>query len=94
MGHWIGVGRRKGLVVDRVLHSVASPFEGDGFGVVQESVEDGGGQGGVAIEDLRPLLEHAVGGDRDGAALVAVADDLEQQVGAGFVDGQVSEFVD
>ena len=62
--------------------------------MVQEAVEDGGGQGGVAIEDLRPVLEHAVGGDRDGALLVAVADDLKQQVGAGFVDGQIPELIE
>ena len=83
-----------GLFLDGVLHSEAAALEGDGFGVVQESVEDGGGQGGVAIEDLRPVLEDAVGGDRDGATLVAMADDLEQQVGAGLVDGQISEFVE
>jgi hypothetical protein len=36
----------------------------------------------------------AVGGDHHGSALVALADDLEQQVGAVLVDGQVAEFVD
>jgi hypothetical protein len=31
-----------------------------------------------------------VGGQQDGALLVTLADDLEKQVRAGFVDGQVS----
>ena len=39
-----------------VFHSEATSFEGGGLGVVQESFEDGGGQGDVAIEDLRPVL--------------------------------------
>ena len=30
----------------------------------------------------------------DGTLLVAPADDLEEQVGAGLVDGQIAEFID
>ena len=62
--------------------------------MVQQAVEHGGGEGGVVVEDLRPLAVHAVGGDDGGAVLVALAEDLEQQVGAGLVDGQVAQFVE
>ena len=48
----------------------------------------------VVVEDLRPMFVGAVGGDHHGGAFVALADDLEQQVGAVLVDGQVAEFVD
>ena len=62
--------------------------------MVEQAVEDGGGQGGIVDEDLGPVLEHAIGGDCEGAAFVSLADDLEQQVGAGFVDGEIAEFVE
>ena len=38
-------------------------------------------------EDLGPLVEGQVGGDQDGAALVALSEDLEAQ----FVDDQQAE---
>jgi hypothetical protein len=50
--------RRSGL--DLVLHAVAFPLDEDGLGVVQEAVEQSGGQGAVVIENLRPLLVDAV----------------------------------
>ena len=62
--------------------------------VVEEAVEDGGGDGGVAVEDGGPLFEGFVGGQDDGAALVAGADDLEQEVGSALVDGQVADFIE
>jgi hypothetical protein len=78
---------------DAVLHAVASSFDDDGFGVVEESVEDGAGQGAVVVEDGRPVFEDLVGGQDDRAAFVALADDLEEEVGPAFVDGQVAQFV-
>src|SRR5262249_43054207 len=48
----------------------------------------------VVVEDLRPVFVDAVGGDQHRSALVARADDLEQQVGAVLVDGEVSAFID
>ena len=62
--------------------------------MVEEAVEDGGGDGGVAVEDGGPLLEGLVGGQDDGTALVAGADDLEEEVGSALVDGQVADFVE
>ena len=57
--------------------------------MVEQPVEDCGGQGGVVVEDFRPFSVDAIGCDDGGAALVSLADDLEQQVGAGFVDGEM-----
>ena len=62
--------------------------------MVEQPVEDGGSQGGVVVEDFRPFSVDAISRDDGRAAFVPLADDLEQQVGAGFVDGEVSEFVD
>jgi hypothetical protein len=62
--------------------------------VVEKSVEDGGGDGGVAVEDGGPLLEGFVGGQHDGAVFVAGADDLEEQIRAVLVDGQLADFVE
>lgn len=62
--------------------------------VVEEPVEHGGGDGGVAVEDGGPLFEGLVRGQDNGAALVAGADDLEEQIGSALVDGQVADFVE
>ncbi len=43
-----------------VLHAEALAFDDDGVGVVQNAVKDSGGQGAVAVEDLRPVF---VGGE-------------------------------
>ena len=57
---------------------------------MQESVQNRRGQSAVIVEDAAPLFEGFVGGQHDGAALVALADDLEEEVGAMLVDGQVT----
>ena len=44
----------------------------DGLGVVDEAIEDGGCQAAVVIEDLRAVLEGAIGGDHHQGALVAL----------------------
>lgn len=82
------------LGFDAVLHAEAGAFDEDGFCMVEESVENGGGNGGVPVEDGRPLFEGLVGGQHDGAAFVASADDLEEEVGTALVDGQVTDFVE
>ena len=79
--------RAIGLLVDLFLGPEALAFDDDGIDVMEDAVEDGGGQGAVVVEDLRPVLVDAVGGDHHRSALVALADDLEQEVGAELVDG-------
>src|SRR6266446_5022312 len=95
------VGRRlrvivvaPGLLVDLILRAEALAFDDDGVGVVQHAIEDGGGQGAIVVEDLRPVFVGAVGGDHHRGALVALADDLEQQICAVLVDGKVTELID
>ena len=61
--------------------------------MVKEAVEDGGGDSAVAVEDSRPLLEGFVGSEHDGAALVALADELEKEVSAALVDGKIAGLV-
>ncbi|MCI0744696.1 MAG: hypothetical protein L0Y58_04740 [Verrucomicrobia subdivision 3 bacterium] len=56
-----------------ILHALALAFYDHGFGVVQESIEDGGSDGGVVVEDFRPVFEDAVGREEDGPPLIAVA---------------------
>ena len=60
---------------------------------MHESVGDGAGGGGV-VEELSPVLEGQVGGDDGGGSLVAVVEDLVEQIGAASVEGQVSQLVD
>jgi hypothetical protein len=49
---------------------------------VKEAIEDGGGDGAIAVEDSGPLFKGFVGGDDDRTAFVALTDDLEEQVGS------------
>ena len=61
--------------------------------MVQEAVENSRGDGGVVVEDLGPLFVGLIGRDDGRSLLVTAADDLEEQIGAGLVDRQVTEFV-
>jgi len=58
---------------------------------MDESVGDGAS--GV-VEELSPIFEGQVGGDDGGGSLVALVEDLVEQVGAAGVEGEVSELVD
>ena len=81
-------------LLDLVLHAEALALDGHCLSVMEEAVEQGGGERSVVVEDLGPFLEHAVGGDEGGAALVALADDLEQEIGAILVDGEIAELIE
>ena len=61
---------------DLILHAVASAFDHDRFGMVEQAVENGGSERAVVAEDLGPLFERLVGREDDRSALVALADDL------------------
>lgn len=62
--------------------------------MVEQPVEQRRGQRGVVVEDLGPVLIGAIGRDDERAVLIALADDLEQQVRAELVDGEVAQLVD
>src|SRR5580700_8181831 len=82
---WLNLG-----CFDLILHAVTFPINNHGFSVVQEAVQHGAGEGAVVVEDFGPVFIRLVGGQQDGALFVTLADDLEEQVRAGFVDGQVA----
>src|SRR3954467_11154583 len=61
--------------------------------MVDEAIDEGGGDHGVA-EDLAPALEAAVAGDDDRAAFVAARDEREEQVGGLALEREVADLVD
>ena len=86
LGRWRrrdrGVGA--GVLRDEIgmgAQAVAGPLDLDDDGVVQEAIEERGGDDGIA-EDLAPFGEAAVRGQDHGAFLVAGVDELEEEVGA------------
>src|SRR5204862_7556673 len=93
-----GVAERRSLSGGRdaraaLAQPVALAFERDHGCVVDEPVDQGGGDHGVA-EDLAPLLEAAVAGDGDRAAFVAARDQGEEQVGGLAFEREVADLVD
>jgi hypothetical protein len=56
--------------------------------MVGEPVDDGRSGGGV-VEDLVPVFERPVGGQNNAAALIASRNDLEEEVRAVAIKGQV-----
>lgn len=68
-----------------LAHAVAGTFDLDHDGMVQQPVEQCGGDDGIA-EDLTPFGEAAIGGEDHGALFVAGVDELEEQVGAAWRD--------
>ena len=61
--------------------------------MVGEAVEKRAGEP-FGAEDGRPFLERQVGCDDDRAALVTLAEDLEEQLGAGRRERHMAEFID
>ncbi len=76
-----------------VSEPVAVAFEGDDVGVVDESVDHGGGNDVVA-EHLAPSAEGLVAGDDETGSFVAAGDELEEQVGRFGLEGDVADFID
>jgi hypothetical protein len=88
----LDLGRRRGGGAP-LAQAVALALEADDVGVVDESVDERGGDHGVA-EDLAPGFEAAVAGDDDRAALVAAGDEREEQVGRLAFEREVADLVD
>ena len=96
-----GIERREGgkdsgcrRRIDLVFHAEAFAFDHDGLGTVEHAIQDRGRHPAVVIEDFGPTLEGLVGGDDNGATFVALADDLEEQVGADLVERKIAELID
>jgi len=75
------------------FEAVAVSPDAQGRGVVEESVEDGGGDDGVA-EDVSPVAVALVARQEDASFLVARADELEEDGRALVVEWQVAHLVD
>ncbi len=65
-----------------VFEPEAVAVELEDVNVVSKAIEQRAGQA-LGGEDAGPLVEGQVAGDDNRAALVALAEDLEQQLGAG-----------
>ncbi len=72
---------------------VAIAANGQHVAVVQQAVQDGGRHDLVA-QHRAPVAHGAIGGEQDAAALVAAADQLEQQVRRRGFERQIAELVD
>jgi hypothetical protein len=81
------------MLLDLILHPVATAFHDHGFSVVQKPVQHGAGQGAVVIEDFGPVFIGLVGRDDGRTGFIPLAEDLEEQIGAYFIDRQVSKLV-
>jgi len=63
------------------------------FSVAQEPIQHGAGEGAVVRQDFGPVFIGLVGAQNGRILLTPLADDLEEQVCAHFVDGQIAQFV-
>lgn len=77
-----------------LFQAVAVSFDLNDMGVMQDAVEHGGSQRGVAAEGGIPLCERQVAGQDHGAALIALGDDLEEVTGLVTGQRQVADLVD
>jgi len=68
MIYWSG----DGIGLDEVFPPEAGTFNDDDLGVMQEAIEKCRGQRRVVVEDLRPALERAIGGQDDRSPLVTL----------------------
>ena len=82
-----------GAVFDRIFHAEALALDNNGIDMVQDAIEDSGGQGAVVVEYLWPVLIGTICGEDGGGALVTLADDLEHDVRAKLIDRKIPELV-
>src|ERR1019366_7034825 len=76
-----------------VRYAAIYDFELEDVNVVSKAIEQRA-SGALGGEHAGPLVEGQVAGDDNRAALVALAEDLEQQLCAGRRQRNVSQFVD
>ena len=61
--------------------------------MVGEAIEQRAGQS-FGAEHAGPLVKRQVAGDDDRATFVALAEDLEQQLGSGLRERHIAQFID
>src|SRR5207247_1414922 len=85
-----GLDRLDEAGFELVLQPVGIAADVDRDRMVEDPVEDGRGDDPVA-EDVAPAPEALIAGEDHRAPLVAPADELKEEIGAGAVDGQVAD---
>ena len=76
-------GSAHGLGLPTLLEAVALAVHLQDVNSVSEAVQQGAGQP-LRVEDLGPIVEGQVGGYQDRPSLVALAEDLEEELCAGL----------
>src|SRR6266478_4698488 len=84
---------RLALAFLALFEAIAVAVHFEDVDVVCQPVEQRAGQP-LGPEHAGPLVERQIAGDEGGAALVTLAEDLEQELGAGRRQGHIAEFVD
>jgi hypothetical protein len=87
-----GLGGADEASLELVLEPVGIASDVQRDGVVEDAVQDRGGDDPVA-EDLPPAAETLVAGQDHGAALVAAAGELKEQVRHLPINGQIADLV-
>ena len=93
VGWVVGSVCRRSLTPAALIEPIAVAVHLEDIDVMGEAVEERAGQAFEA-EHLGPFVEWQVGGDQGGAAFIALAEHLEQQLGAGLGQRHEAEFVD
>jgi hypothetical protein len=83
----------RGFTLDLIFHPATLAFDKAGGGMMQQPIQDCGGQGTVMVEDGGPLLEGAVGGQDHRSLCIAEADHLKEQSGSHLVDREIAELI-
>ena len=86
-------GALSGSFAAALLEAVGVGVHLQDVDVVGDAVEQCAGEP-LGAEDLGPLVEGQVAGDQRRGALVALADGLEEQLGAGLRQRHIAQFVD
>lgn len=87
------LGRRQESGPSLLFEPIALAADRDDVSVLQQTVEDRGGDDGIA-EDLPRLADGPIRGEQDAAAFVATAHGLEEDMRRIGLDGQVAQFID
>src|SRR5438552_3330371 len=92
-GSFRGLGGADEAGFELVLQAIGVPTDVERDGVVEDAVKDRGRDHAVA-EDVAPRAEALVAREDHRAALVAAAEELEEEIGAGTVDREIADLVD
>src|SRR6266478_6441875 len=84
---------RVALALLALFEAIAVAVHFEDMDVVGQPVEQRAGQP-LGPEHAGPLVEGQIAGDEGGAALITLAEDLEQELRAGRRQGDIAEFVD